>query len=184
MVDDFERRASVHAYDHLELRHLWSQWEIFRDDVIPRIHRSAEWLEYLVDLGRCAARSDHVGTEAATARPLLPSKGEEEHDRTVASVTPPSPSPSPHQESAATTSSDSPEQQVPTPNKLGGPKLAAWLAAEMEKRDHMTNNGLHDLTGLDRKTIKAILAGQSVTNVRLHKLAAGLSLPVSDIPTD
>jgi len=74
-------------------------------------------------------------------------------------------------------------------NRVGGPKLARWLTAEMEKRGHLTDNRLHVLSGLDRKTIKAIRAGERVAEVRLRKLADGLSkegpsVSVSDIPTD
>lgn len=61
-VDDFERRASVQAYYHLELERLWSQWESFRDDVIPKIHQSPGWLEHLDEREHCA-----ISRESPTA---------------------------------------------------------------------------------------------------------------------
>lgn len=66
-VDDFERRASVHAFYGLQLRGLWSQWEFFRDDVIPQIHQSSGWLEHLEDRERCAASSKPAGTDVSAA---------------------------------------------------------------------------------------------------------------------
>ena len=138
-VDDFERRASVHAFYHLELSGLWSRWESFNDEVIPQIHLSSGWLDHLEDRERCAERADHARA---------------------------------------------PEAQARTAPKWGGPNLAAWLSAEMEKRDHMTLNRLHVLTGLDRKTIKALLAGGGVKAVRIAKLADGLSVHASEVPQD
>jgi len=69
-------------------------------------------------------------------------------------------------------------------DRVGGPKLAAWLKIEMDKRDHITVHRLHVLTSLDHKTIKAILAGGLVNEVRLRKLADGLGVPIQDLPTD
>jgi hypothetical protein len=74
-------------------------------------------------------------------------------------------------------------------NKIGGPRLARWLKAEMERRGHMTVNRLHVVTDLDRKTIKRMLAGKRVSKIRIKKLAAGLSqdgslVAVCDVPTD
>ncbi len=76
-----------------------------------------------------------------------------------------------------------------TDDKIGGPKLAAWLAAEMEIRDHMTRNRLHVLSGLDRKTIAALLQGNRVRMNRIQKLTSGLSregpaVTVAHIPID
>lgn len=68
--------------------------------------------------------------------------------------------------------------------KRGGPRLATWLKDRMESRDHMTVNRLHDLTDLDHQTIEKILNGQLVVEVSLKKLAKGLSIALSDIPTD
>lgn len=73
---------------------------------------------------------------------------------------------------------------LPGPDKVGGPKLAAFLETEMEKRDHMTPTTLHSLTGLDRKTIKKMLAGERVREVRVRKLAQGLKVPLAEIPSD
>lgn len=64
---------------------------------------------------------------------------------------------------------------------VGGPELAAWLSSHMT-RLQLTVHRVHDLTGLDRKTIKRILDGGTVRSVRLQKLASGLSMPVSSLP--
>ena len=77
---------------------------------------------------------------------------------------------------------------VKTGTLVGGPRLAAWLQAEMEKRNHMKSNRLHVLTDLDRKTIKRMLAGQRVHTDSIRKLAQGLSLEgphvsPDDVPT-
>ena len=69
------------------------------------------------------------------------------------------------------------------PNKIGGPRLAEWLKTQMQ-RDAMTANYLHKCTDLDRKTIKKILNAQPVRKTCLNKLADGLSVSASDIPTD
>ena len=74
-----------------------------------------------------------------------------------------------------------------TNNLVGGPRLAAWLRAEMEKRE-LTQHRLHVLTQLDRKTIKRMLAGQRVRTDCIRKLAQGLSsagphVPPHDVPT-
>jgi hypothetical protein len=73
---------------------------------------------------------------------------------------------------------------VPGEGRVGGPRLAAWLKAEMRKRKNITRNHLHVLTDLDRKTIKAMLDAKPVARVRLEKLASGLGVSVSEIPTD
>jgi len=79
-VDDFERRASVHAFYDLGLSRLWYRWEAFRDDVIPQIHQSPGWLEHLDDRARCADSSpageekdirDRAQRRAAVIEPLL-----------------------------------------------------------------------------------------------------------------
>ena len=75
------------------------------------------------------------------------------------------------------------------PQMVGGPRLATWLAAEMQSRDHMAAHRLNVLSRLDRKTIKKILSGKPVRELCLRKLADGLSAEgpqvlVSDIPTD
>ena len=68
--------------------------------------------------------------------------------------------------------------------------MAKWLEEEMQSRDCMTANRLHELSGLDRKTIKKILRGKPVREVCRRKLADGLSeeegpqVLVSDVPTD
>jgi len=72
---------------------------------------------------------------------------------------------------------------------VGGPNLAAWMKAIMEQRDHMSLNQAHVLSTLDRKTIKAMLAGKRVRRMRLRKLVQGLStkehaLDLSKIPID
>jgi len=64
---------------------------------------------------------------------------------------------------------------------VGGPELAAWLSSHMT-RLQLTVHRVHDLTGLDRKTIRRILDGGTVRPVRLQKLASGLSMPVSSLP--
>lgn len=66
-VDDFERRASVHAYYHLELKRLWSRWESFHDDVIPKIHQSPGWLEHLDE--RAEAGQAVIAARQDTAKP-------------------------------------------------------------------------------------------------------------------
>jgi hypothetical protein len=66
--------------------------------------------------------------------------------------------------------------------KVGGPRLAAWLKAEMERRDHMKLYALHQLTGLDRHTLRRILNGGQVSLEKFAQLADKLG--VSDIPTD
>lgn len=83
-VGDFERRASVHAYYHLQLSGLWSKCEFFRNDVIPQIHQSDGWGEHLEDLKRCAVQEQPTQTtknfgkdadaphEATVATPTLP----------------------------------------------------------------------------------------------------------------
>ena len=78
---------------------------------------------------------------------------------------------------------------APDAQTVGGPRMARWLAAEMERRDHMSPNRLHELSGLDRKTIKKMLNGKTVREVSRRKLADGLSedgplVQVSDVPTD
>jgi hypothetical protein len=65
----------------------------------------------------------------------------------------------------------------------GGPRLAAWLS-QLMKRKGLTVNRIHVLTGLDRKTIKAICAGKRVSTRLLQKLSEGLKIPEADIPTD
>jgi hypothetical protein len=55
------------------------------------------------------------------------------------------------------------------------PKRAKWLRDQMEKRDRMSINRLHELSNVDRKTIKRVLNGEPVTDKILEKLAAGLS---------
>lgn len=78
-------------------------------------------------------------------------------------------------------------EPISSPNptgKVGGPKLATWLRTQMETQGHMTVNRLHVLTDLDRKTIKAMLEGHVVLQVRLRKLAAGLGVPYQEIPTN
>lgn len=86
-----------------------------------------------------------------------------------------------------TTSLQSSELPIPTERrkveKVGGPRLAAWLKDEMARKI-VTENRLHVLTELDRKTIRKMLAGGLVAKVRLSKLARGLSIDISDIPTD
>ena len=71
---------------------------------------------------------------------------------------------------------------------VGGPDLAAWLLAEMEKRK-LSLNRLHVLTQLDRKTIGRMLTCQKVHTAGIRKLADGLShepptVAIQDIPTD
>ena len=89
---------------------------------------------------------------------------------------------------ATTTSLQSSELPIPTERRkverVGGPRLAAWLKDEMARGKCITENRLHVLTELDRKTIKRMLAGRLVAKVRLSKLARGLSIDISDIPTD
>lgn len=70
---------------------------------------------------------------------------------------------------------------------VGGPGLAAFLRAEMQKRDGMSVNRLHVLSGLDRKTIEKMLAGKRVRENLLERLARGLSckdsvVSASEIP--
>ena len=87
-VDDFERRASVHAYYYLELRKLWPAWESFRDDVIPKLHQSPGWLEHLDEREHCAISgkgptaasgsgetSEKARRRVAVIEPLLAEKG-------------------------------------------------------------------------------------------------------------
>jgi hypothetical protein len=73
-------------------------------------------------------------------------------------------------------------------DRVGGPRLAEWLRAQMIRHD-MTVNRLHALSDLDRKTIEKMLAAQRVRVSAFEKLARGLSadsasVAVSDIPTD
>ena len=72
---------------------------------------------------------------------------------------------------------------------VGGPRLAEWLKAEMQQRDHLTRNRLSELSGLDRKTIKKMLAGQQVREASAQKLLSGLSaegavVSITDIPKE
>jgi hypothetical protein len=70
------------------------------------------------------------------------------------------------------------------------PHRAAWLECEMKTRDRMTRNRLHELSGLDSKTIGRILDGHFVSDTTLRKLADGLSfspyprVKPTDIPSD
>ena len=75
-----------------------------------------------------------------------------------------------------------------TPDWIGGPRLAAWLRAEMEQRN-ITVHRLHTLTRMDRKTILKVLNGERVRAPFRRKLAGGLSLEgpsvlVDDVPSD
>jgi len=69
------------------------------------------------------------------------------------------------------------------PSKAGGRKLAAWLAKLMRRR-RLSPNKVHELTGLDLRTVKKILDGQRVRKRCLDNLANGLNVSISDIPTN
>jgi hypothetical protein len=64
-IDDFERRASLHAYYDLSLNEWWPSWESFRDEETAHRRWSAEWQALLTDLQR-AANSVITGPPPAT----------------------------------------------------------------------------------------------------------------------
>ena len=75
-----------------------------------------------------------------------------------------------------------------TNNLVGGPRLAAWLRAEMEKRE-LTRHRLHVLTQLDRKTIKRMPGRPAgphwqYPQARAQGLSSeGPTCPLHDVPT-
>jgi hypothetical protein len=76
LVEDFERRASVHAYYHLRLKSLWFGWESFRNNVIPKIHDSEGWLEHLEERGRCGDAVSDTGSVALDRPQAAAAKGQ------------------------------------------------------------------------------------------------------------
>jgi hypothetical protein len=76
---------------------------------------------------------------------------------------------------------------------VGGPKLAAWLTAEMKKRGNMTRHRLATISEVDKKTITKILEAKTVRRSVLDQLAkelpnerahGGAVVPLSAIPDD
>lgn len=156
-VEDFERRASVHAYYHLELKRLWSSFEFFHDDVIPQIHRSTGWLEHLDEREDCAiSRESPVADESQKAE--LTGKAEPARDREKATA------------------------DVKNARQLF-PNRAAWLEHEMAAKD-LTPNRIKVLSGLDPRTTGRIRQGARVGPQVLRKLAKGLSIQPNQIPND
>ena len=53
-IDDFIRRATVHAFYDFHLRRAWGRWESFRDDLDPAIHESDGWRVHNSELAAVA----------------------------------------------------------------------------------------------------------------------------------
>jgi hypothetical protein len=76
---------------------------------------------------------------------------------------------------------------VPPPTRAratkGGPRLAAYLEREMRER-RLTRDRLEKDGGPHSDTIKKLLAGEKVTANTIDRLAQGLGVDPTEIPTD
>ena len=165
-VEDFARRASVHAYYHLELKRIWYQWESFREQLMPQIHQSRGWLDHLAALA--AAGRSLSTTPTSRPAPLPVSESDEPAERVLAL-----PAAATMSEAAVPTTS-SPERESPmamTAAACSAKVQAASKGLQKKRRQvvhaYRTAKGYDDLKvlvkrltrGLSTDAVHAIIRG-------------------------
>jgi hypothetical protein len=195
------------AYDRSELAH-WERYEAsdgydgFKREAVKWIEQSEEWRgiqQRRIELARRAPVANAVVPGQASFDPLMAEARKAALERPREALEArwlwragviQSPYESPEMRTPVAPREQTITGGSPPSRAKRFPTRAGWLKREMENRDRMTQNRLHKLSDVDRKTINRVLSGEPVSSKILEKLADGLSrdgwpkVTHADIPSD